>query len=159
MDTLEPYLNLMEHCCYITSIHLTNAYHAVPIHTEDTKYLKFVVHDQLYKYLVLPQGFRDSPRIFTKLTKPIIAYLHSKGVMCSIHIDDLYIQSSDYDECLCNVMEASKTLTSLGFNISPKSVTRPTQVIEHLGFMLNSRDMTVSLSEKKKEHVRQQRPC
>ena len=52
-------------------------------------------------------------------------------------------------------MEASKTLMSLGFDISPKSVTRPTQVIEHLGFMLNSCDMTVSLSDKKKEHVRQ----
>ena len=89
MDTLESCLNLMEHCCYMASLDLTNAYHAVPIHTEDTKYLKFVVHDQLYKYLVLPQGYRDSPRIFTKLTKPIITYLHSKGVMCSIYIDDI----------------------------------------------------------------------
>ena len=52
-------------------------------------------------------------------------------------------------------MKASKTLTSLGFDISPKSVTTPTQVIEHLGFILNSRDITVSLSDKKKGHVRE----
>ena len=49
-----------------------------------------------------------------------------------IYIDVLYIQGSDYSD----VMEASKTLTSSGFNISPKSVTKPTQVIEHLGFTL-----------------------
>ena len=155
MDTLESCLNLMELCCYMANVDLTNAYLAVPIHTEDTKYLKFVIHDQLNKYLFLPQGYRDSPRIFTKLTKPIIASLHSKGVICSMYIDDLYIQGSDYEECLCNIMEASKTLTSLGFDISPKSVSRPTQVIERLGFMLNPRDMTVFLSDKKKEHVRQ----
>ena len=42
----------------------------------------------------------------------------------------------------------------LGFNVSKeKSITQPTQVIEQLGFVLNSIDMTVSLTKYKIETI------
>ncbi|GFO07576.1 Gag-Pol polyprotein [Plakobranchus ocellatus] len=153
MDTLESCLNLMERGCYMASIDLENAYHSVPIHSEYTKFLKFKIDDQLYKYLVLPQGYRDSPRIFTKLTKPIISHLHERGILYSLYIDDLYIQGSDFADCQQKVEYASSVLKSLGFDISPKSALTPSQEIHHLGFILNSEYMTVTLSGDKREHV------
>ena len=71
-----------------------------PIHPDYTEYLKFTVNEKLYKYLVLPQGYRDSPRIFTKITKLIVSHLYEQGILCSLYIDDLYIQGSRQVRCL-----------------------------------------------------------
>ena len=39
----------------------------------------------------LPFGLSSVPRIFTKLLKPVVAYLRSKGVRCMIYIDDILL--------------------------------------------------------------------
>lgn len=153
MDTLSSCLQLVESGCYMASIDLKNAYHSVPMDHEFTKFLKFFHNNDLYKYLVLPQGYRDSPRIFTKIMKPIIAHFHSKGILCSLYIDDFYIQGSSFSECKDNVTYVSEVVTSLGFNISDKSNTTPSQKMSHLGFMLNSVEMTVSLEPKKIDQI------
>ena len=45
-----------------------------------------------------------------------------------------------------NANETFMLFRDLGFYISDESITQPTQIIEHLGFILNSIDMTVSLN-------------
>ena len=60
---------LIEQDCIMAIIDMEDAYHSVPIHPDYTKYLKFTVNERLYKYLVLLQGYRDSPRIFYKAYK------------------------------------------------------------------------------------------
>ena len=103
MDSLESCLNLMEYNCFMASIDLADAYHSIPMHPSHTKFLKFEVKGQSYKYLVLPQGYKDSPRIFTKITKPIVSHLHERGILGSIYIDDLNDQGSTFEEYKSNV--------------------------------------------------------
>ena len=152
MDSLESCLNLVEDNCFMASIDLADAYHSIPMCPSHTKFLKFEVKGQFYKYLVLPQGYRDSPRIFTKITKPL-SHLHERGILCSIYIDDLYVQGSTFEECKTNVTYAVKIFESVGFDI-PKSYLTPHQNIEHLGFFLNSKTMAVSLGISKRDHVK-----
>lgn len=94
-------------------------------------------------------------RVFSKITKPITAHLHEKGILCSIYIDDLYIQGSSFEDCAWKVQYASSLLKSLGFDISAKSTLTPTQKLHHLGFVLNSANMTVTLSPDRIEQVQQ----
>ena len=78
----------------MASIDLAEAYHSIPMHPSRTKFLKFEVKGQFYKYLVLPQWYWDSPLIFNTITKPsIISHLHERGILCSIYIDDLYVEA------------------------------------------------------------------
>ena len=154
MDSLESCLNLMEDKCFMASIDLEDAYHSIPMYPRHTKFLKFEVKGQFYKYLVLRQGYRDSPRIFTKITKPLISHLHERGILCSIYIDDLCVQGSTFEECKTNVTYAVKIFESVGFDISPKSHLTPHQNIEHLGFFLDSKTMTISLGISKRDHVK-----
>lgn len=153
MDGLTTCLNLMEPNCYMASIDLCNAYHTIPIHQDYTKYLKFQFDNQVYQYLVLPQGFRDSPRIFTKILKPVLAVLRQKGLISSVYIDDFYLQASGYEECVKNVTITKDLLISLGFELSEKSIYEPTKKLQHLGFVLDSTAMRVYLSKEKKKHV------
>ena len=154
MSTLYTCLNLMEPNCYMASLDLSNAYHTVPIHPDYQKYLKFEIGNQTYCYLTLPQGFRDSPRLFTKLLMPALKHLREKNFISSVYIDDFYLQGADYYDCKTNVIYTKAFIQSLGFVISDKSVLNPTQELEHLGFILNSKTMTIYLSERKRIKVK-----
>lgn len=59
MDTLDSCLLLMDRNCFMASVDLENAYHSVPMHPDYTKYFKFSVNGKMFKYLVLPQGYRE----------------------------------------------------------------------------------------------------
>ena len=73
--------------------------------------------------------------------------LRARGLISSGYLDDSFLLGMSYDQCKMNVNETSNLFRDLGFYISDeKSITKPTQNIEYLGFILNSIDMTVSLN-------------
>ena len=145
----------MEPGCFMASIDLSNAYYRLPMHSEYTKYLKFKVDNQMYKYLALPQGFKYSPRISNKIFRPILSHFRKRKLISSLYIDDLYLQGAIYEECLTNVNYTTSALGNLGFEISEKSVCVPTQTLSHLGFSLDSIHMTVTLDNDKRQHIEQ----
>ena len=102
-------------------------------------------------------GLSSSPRIFTKMLKPFFSALRSQfGHTCLGYIDDSFYLEDSYLECEEATLHAVQLFISLGFKIHPeKSVVIPTQVLEFLGFILNSILMTVSLTEKKAEKILQ----
>ena len=98
----------------------------------------------------MPNGYRDAMRIFTKILKPPFNHLRSRGHTSIVYVDDTYLQSDSYEQCCANIEDTVNLLRSLGFTIHPKkSILIPTQVIEFLGFVLNSRNMTISVSPPK----------
>ena len=95
------------------------------------------------------------PRKFTKLLKPVYCYLRKKGHISSGYIDDSYLQVDGYQDCLANVVDMLKLFDSLGFIIHPeKSVFIPKQITTFLGFVLDSRTMTVYLPQQKQLKVK-----
>ena len=152
--SLQSCLDLMEPNCYMGSIDLANAFHTVPMHPDFTKYLKFTVKNITYKYLVLPMGYKDSARMFLKILKPVLAHLRAKSFLSSVYTDDFFLTDKTPPSCSLNVETTKQILKKLGFDFSDKSVTQPTQNLLHLGFILNSVSMTVSLGSDKKSHIR-----
>ena len=135
----------------MTSIDLKDAYYSIPIAEEHQKYLKFIWRDQLYAFTSLPMGLTSSPRIFTKVLKPVFSYLRSQfGHTCLGYIDDSFYLEDSYTECEEATLRAIQLFVSLGFKIHPeKSVIIPTQILEFLGFIFNSILMSVTLTNKK----------
>ena len=130
------------------SLDLTDAYYSVSISPELQKYLKFKVGCQFYKFITLPNGLSSSPRIFTKLMKPAYSTLRTRGHMSSGHLDDSFLLGDTYVQYQSNVNNTYGLFGDLGFNVSKeKSITQPTQVIDHLGFVFNSIDMTMRLTK------------
>jgi hypothetical protein len=151
MDTLKTVLPLVKPNCYMTSLDLKDAYYSVKIAEEHQKYLKFHWGDQLYKFVVLPFGYAQAPRRFTKLMKPIYANLRAQGHTITGYIDDILIIGDDYDECIASTEEARKMIENCGFVINAeKSEFRPSKKVEFLGFIIDSGAMMVTLSDQKK---------
>ena len=118
-------------------------------------FLKFVWGDSLYQFKVLPNGLSSGPHMFTKILKPIYAHLRQQGHIVSGYIDDSLLMSQTFDQCNDNVRMTDELFTSLGFSINyAKSATTPSQQLEHLGFLLDSANMAVSLTQNKREKLK-----
>ena len=70
-----------------------------------------------------------------------------------IYIDDIYVQGDSYEECLHHVQYVRDFIQSLGFSFSEKSSYTPTQSLSHLGFILDSKNMTVALDRAKRDKL------
>ena len=154
MDTIEAVMNLMRLNCFMASIDLKNAYFSIPVAEEHRCFLRFVWLDKLYQFTVLPNGLSSAPRTFTKILKPLYAHLRQLGHITCGYIDDSFIMGNTYDTCSASIRATHDLFKSLGFCVNyDKSVLLPSRQIEHLGFVLNSANMTVSLTSSKKANL------
>ena len=72
-----------------------------------------------------------------------------------MYLDDSWQMALTYEECEYVTALVYNTMVYCGFLPHPvKSILQPTQVIETLGFMINSITMTVTISPTKMKHTR-----
>ena len=154
MDTIQTATSMITKNCFMSSVDLRDAYYSVNVNTEYRKYLTFIWDGKLMHYARMPNGLSSAPRDFTKLLKPVYAYLRLQGVNIMGYIDDTFIVHSDKDTCSKHIDMTVSLLERLGFTVNKlKSVLEPVQVIEHLGFIIDSRNMEVRISDAKKEDI------
>ena len=135
---------------FMASIDLSHAYYSVPVALTDQKHVSFKFERQLYKFVCLPNGLPSAPRIFMKLLKPIFSALHKQGQKIMGYLDDSFLMGDTFEECIKSVIATVKLFTKLGFQVYPdKSNLFPSQEINFLGFILNSKNVTVTLRDEK----------
>ena len=79
----------------MTCIDLKDAYLSVHVHNKSSqKYLCFQWRNSSYAIQGLPFGLNTAPRVFTKLIKPIAAYLWKRGIRIIVYLDDFLILGS-----------------------------------------------------------------
>ena len=155
MDHLEVALDLVDENMFFSSIDLKDAYYSIPIWEGHRKYLTFQWEDSFYQFNVLPFGLSSAPRVFTKVLKPVFSKIRESGFSVLGYIDDSLIMGNSYDECVQATNTLSNLLEQLGFSINlEKSCFEPKQSITFLGYVINSVEMTVSPTYKKREKCR-----
>lgn len=154
MQTIEAVLNLVTKNCFMAKIDLKDAYYSIKIGSEFQKYLKFRYDNVLYQFTCLPNGLSSGPRKFTKILKPPISHCQRNGAVVSGYIDDLITLANTFTKCFNNINLIIDTFSKLGFVIHPeKSLFVPSQCITYLGFIIDSKTMTVSLTNERKENI------
>lgn len=154
MENFLSVLKLIEQNCFMSSIDLRDAYYSVNIHHSYRKYLRFIWNSKLYQFTCLPNGLTSAPRWFTKLLKPIFAYLRSLGYISVYYLDDTWLMGKTKEQCSDNVNATSRVLLDAGFLINEeKSKFEPSQHICFLGFELDSVEMIVKLPYEKREKI------
>ena len=152
MFNLRTALDLIVKDCWMASADLTDAYYSLLITPEHRKFLRFVWRGALFEYQVLPNGLSPAPRFFTKILKPLYADMGRKGHVSFPYIDDSFVMGKTKHICKVAVDDLVLGFKNLGFQVNEdKSVLEPTQCLKFLGFLIDSRSMTVSLTLEKKE--------
>ena len=86
----------------MTYIDLKDAYLSVHVHKSSQTYLCFQWRNRCHAFLGLPFGLNTAPRVFTKLLKPIAAYLRKRGIRINVYLHDFLILGSSIEESKAN---------------------------------------------------------
>ena len=155
MESLQSAVQLIQKDYWMAVLDLKDAYYSVAVNPQHRKYLRFEFKDTLYEFTCLPNGLASAPRVFTKLMKPVIAILRSKGYLLVIYMDDILLLAATPLALSQAINDTISLLRSLGFTIhDTKSVTTPTQVVNFLGFVLNSQNMSISMVPGKADMIK-----
>ena len=70
------------------------------------------------------------------------------------YLNDSFLMGDTFEESTKSVIAAVKLFTKLGFQVHPdKSNFFPSQEIHYLGFVLNSKNMTATLTDEKQTKI------
>jgi len=153
-ETFKVVLDLIQKEDYLTSIDLEKAYFSIPIHPSFQKYLKFVWNGKKYAFVCLCFGLSSCPYVFTKVLKPVYSFFRQQSIRCCYYIDDSLTMNKDKNVCHENTMVMIRTLQSLGFTINfKKSMVIPSQRIVFFGFLLDTLQFKVFLTEEKIQKI------
>ena len=150
MENLSSIKTLLKQGDFMTKLDLKDAYLTIAMNPQSQKFLRFIWKGKAYQFKALPFGLNVAPLVFTKLLKPIAAFLRKQGVRLILYLDDMLIIGSSAQETMQFTQIAMNLLASLGFTIhKEKSITTPTQIITFLGFTINSITRQISLPPEK----------
>lgn len=153
MESLKHVKDLIKPNDWMVKIDLKDAYFTIPLHENSQKYVRFLWEGKLYEFLCLCFGLGPAPRLFTKLLKVPISLLRRINIRVVIFLDDLLIFGST-EEIIMARDTVLFLLENLGFIINQeKSVLTPSRIMEYLGMVINSIEMTITLTEEKIESL------
>ena len=150
MSSIQDAIVLMRRNCFFYKIDLCDAFYSLSVRKQDRRFLKFRWEGKLYQFTCLPMGFCYSPRIFCRVMKAPIVFFRDLGFSIVDYLDDFLGVEQDYFLSKQGCFELVHLLDRLGYTINlDKSILDPVKIIEFLGFMLNSIEMSVYISEDK----------
>lgn len=94
-------------------------------------------------------GLSLAPRVFTKLLKPVLSELRSRGHQSVMYTDDCNVQAETFDMGLENINDTVNILENLGFVINREKSMMVPEKKPFLGFIISSETMTIKIPEKK----------
>ena len=157
MEGIHLLRNLLHQGDLMAKVDLKDAYFSVAMDSEAQKFLGFQWKDKTYQFRSLPFGLASASRVFTKLLRPVAAALRARGLRMIIYLDDILLLASSREEMDCHLVLLLHTLTTLGFVINTaKSILKPTQRLEFLGFVADSADMSLALPKDKVRKIRKE---
>jgi len=147
MTTAKAVRQVISEGAWIITLDLKSAYWHVPIHPKFQPLLGFRIEDQSFQFIAMPFGLNIAPRIFTKLCSVIIKELRLKGIKIFAYLDNCIIWTPSFRQCLRDLQTVCRAIEKYGFIINQKSVFTPTQVIQWLGLIWDTKRQTLSLPQ------------
>ena len=118
MEGLPVVRSLLRRDDYMTSVDIKSAYPHIPIAPEHRQFFRFVWRGEHYQFKAMPFGLATAPLIWTKLMKPVLAYLRARGVWVTAYIDDLLILAASPELARQHTALVIETLERLGLTVN-----------------------------------------
>jgi len=155
METLAVLPDLAQHGWWMTKLDLKDAFHTVAVHRHRRKFLQFQWRHRRWQYTCLPFGLSESPRVFTKVLRPVAAWFRSMGMILVVYLDDWLLLARSAAQAADQIRIVVTTLEQLGFQVNrTKSVLTPQQVMPFLGVEVDLLSMLLRLPADKLNKIR-----
>lgn len=155
MESLSVLPDLVSEGAWMAKLDLRDAFHSIPIHQRSRRFLCFHWAGHQWRYTCLPFGLSESPRAFTKILRPVAAWLRAMGIVLIVYLDDWLLIGSTPELVASQVEFVATSLERLGFQINrEKSQFQPQQVLVFLGVEINLCKMMYYLPAEKLAKIR-----
>jgi hypothetical protein len=155
METLLKVLPLIREGDWFGSWDVRKGYYNIAVHPAFQKYFCFDFEGQRYMFKALVMGISVAPYIFSKLMGTIVKFARAAGIDVSFYLDDTLLRGATRFVAWRDLRVFGQLLELAGFLLhKDKSVYEPTQVIKYLGFIIDSRDLTIRLPPEKETKIR-----
>ena len=157
MESILSLRDVLKKDDYMIKVDLKDAYLTVPIHAPHRKYLRFLWNGTSYQFKVLPFGLSTAPWTFTKIMRPVMAKLREQGLRLIIYLDDILLMADSPEKLQYHTHILINLLQDLGFILNTKKCSlEPSQVIEFLSFLVDSRIMKLFLPQEKVDQIKKE---
>ena len=157
MDSFATLKTLLQPDDWMVKVDFKKGYNLFAIHPAHRRYMQFQHRGRLYQMRGASFGASPMPRFFTRLLRPVAAWLRSKGLRVIRYIDDFLLLHQDRAHLQRCLEEFLVLLDQLGLiALLEKSVLTPTHVLVFLGFEVDSSRMSVHLPTAKCAKLRRQ---
>jgi hypothetical protein len=162
METFPSFaLNLLTND-YLMSWDVKSGYRYFYLHPRMRDYFLFHYGGRFYRCIALPFGWGRSVLWFTKLMRPMVKYIRSEwGYRLIPWIDDFLCARTDGRrpaigrDCRRARQRLDTLLRELGLTRHPeKGCWEGAQVVEHLGVLIDTRQMRVFVTDRKVKRMR-----
>jgi hypothetical protein len=153
LETLNSIRFLINEGDYGAAFDLKDAYFMINLHQRDRKFFRFEWRQQLFEFACMCFGLSSAPRIFTKVTKPLLCWLRERSIRVSSYIDDFLILNSSFESCAGDLKICSDLLQQAGFLCNSKSVLIPSQRFVFLGVVVDTVSMKFFLTSEKQQKI------
>ena len=161
LEGLPEILKILKQNDFMSKLDDSKGFHLLKLHPESRDLCNFEFAGRIFQYYVLPFGERKSPASFQQANLLPLNYCRLKGLTVSLYLDDRLVVEPNFDN-LSNkdysplrakntFLVCSLILASGGFINLAKSVFKPTQQEEFLGFDLDTKTATISIPKTKWE--------
>ena len=131
---------------------------SIPIHPKLEKFLRFELDGVLYQYTCRPSGYKDAPRLFTRLRRvPVSKIRRELGATLAAYLYvSLGIERGSLDDLQEIPFKLIDFFQEFGYTINwKKSILNLIHETGFLGLILHSIKMTFPLSDRKERSARQ----
>ncbi|XP_060795080.1 protein NYNRIN-like [Neoarius graeffei] len=123
---------------YFSVIDLCSAFFSVPVGHETQPLFAFTHRGRQYTWTRLPQGFIDSPAVFTAVLRDALADLClPRGSTVLQYADDLLVTAEDQDACAAATLSLLTLLAQKGFKVSRTKLQFCLTTVRYLGHDLS----------------------
>ncbi len=148
---------LLPRGCWMTRIDLTSAYQHVAVSPASRRLLGFRALGRRFRFRALPFGLNSAPAMFTRLLRPVQAFLHARGICMVRYLDDFFLWAMSSDLCGRQSAYAVALLEHLGFLVNyDKSELVPSQTCDFIGFTWRSTSASLHVQAPKITGIRRQ---
>ena len=154
MKGINSALTLITEGCYLASIDIESSFSLLALAPESRKFTVFQWLNRTFMYLCLCQGSSISPSCFVSVCRPIVKYLRRRNVTIFLFVDDSLIIGKTISILKKNIKLTIDLFEKAGFLINyKKSQLAPCQKMEFLGFVIDTVEFSVYLTQSKRQKI------
>ena len=133
MPRVDELIESLGNARFITTLDLTKGYWQVPLAAESKEKTAFATPGGLWQYRMLPFGLSGAPATFQRLMDQV---LKPHKEYAAAYLDDVVIQSPDWDSHLPRVEKVLESIREAGLTANPKKCKLAYSETNYLGYTI-----------------------